>query len=253
MSSILPPPAPAYNPSPRPAFVPNEGRARVVVVLLIINAALSLLSAGTSALGLAYPVRADEEIADPITLVVALLQLGVGALQLVVFIATVVAFCLWLYRAYENLPAFGHARSEIKYSSGWAVGSFFVPIVLLVVPYRAMKELWVKSVPNIGKMFADLSPPAIFPLWWAVWLISGFANQLLFRLELQDAIDPKTSYMLGILLGLFDVLTSAAAIAVVREIQARQNESSKLVAPEDRSVPPPMPPTFEPPLQTQPT
>lgn len=239
-------PAPILN-----RYVPTEGRARLLIVLLILNAVVSLLSAGVSALGLLFPISETEEITDPVVLAVGLLQIGVALISIVVYIATAVVFLMWLYRAYENLPSFGVPRREIKYSSGWAVGSFFIPFVSLVVPYRAVKELWKKSVPNASRMFGDLSVPGYFPLWWAVWLISSIANQAHLRLEFREAITAETSYTLGIVIGLIDVLSAVLALMVVREIEKQQTESSKLLSQPQMDMQPPGPPVFEPPLSLE--
>ena len=149
-------------------------------------------------------------------------------MQVVVYVATIVAFLMWLYRSYENLPSFGVRRNNLKYSSGWAVGSFFVPFVSLVVPYRAVKELWNKSVPNSGEMFSDLGPPGFFPLWWAVWLVSNFANQIYLRLSWRGELTPETDAMLGVLTGILDILAAILALMVVREIDKQQTETREV-------------------------
>jgi hypothetical protein len=220
-----------------------------VSVLLIVNGLLSLASALLSLLALFFPQLVpidDEEINDPQVLAVAFLQLGLGLMQVAVYIVTIVAFLMWLYRSYENLPSFGVRRNNIKYSSGWAVGSFFVPFVSLVVPYRAMKELWNKSVPNSEEMFSDLGPPGFFPLWWAVWLVSNFANQLYFRLSWRGQLTAEVSATFGVLTGILDILAAILAIMVVREIDRQQTESAKLIPTRLMGSQPPPPPTLEP-------
>lgn len=173
------------------------------------------------------------------------MQLGVGLAQVVVYVATIVAFLMWLYRSYENLPSFGIRRNNIKYSAGWAVGSFFVPFVSLVVPYRAFKELWNKSVPNSGDMFSDLGPPGFFPLWWGVWLVSNFANQIYLRLSWRGELTPEVDATLGVVTGLLDILAAILALMVVREIDRQQTESAKLIPGELKSpYPPPPPPLY---------
>lgn len=103
-----------------------------------------------SAVELASPgdMFGDAETDDPLTLAWGLFAIGLALVEIVVYIATVVFFLMWVYRARENLTAFGVGKRQLQYSSGWAVGSFFVPFVNLVVPYRAMKELWQKSGPT---------------------------------------------------------------------------------------------------------
>lgn len=239
---------PPYNPHTFPhPYVSAHNRALIVSLLLMIGAALSLASMLFSLLELFFPhlVATDEEINDPQILLMALLQLGLGLLTVVVYIATIVFFLMWLYRSYENLPSFGVRRNTIKYTSGWAVGSFFIPFVSLVVPYRAVKELWIKSVPNSGDFFSDLGPPGFFPLWWAVWLVSNFANQIYFRVTWRAELTVETLAIMGLLTGLLDLLSAVLALMVVREIDRQQTESEKLIPREWSSSYPPPPPVLE--------
>ncbi|HKO99835.1 MAG TPA: DUF4328 domain-containing protein [Pyrinomonadaceae bacterium] len=194
-----------------------------------------------------YPqfTNSDEEITDPVTLAAALVVMGLALLEIAVYIATVVAFLMWLYRSYENLPSFGIRKGEIKYSSGWAVGSFFVPFVTLVVPYRAIKELWNKSVPNSGDFFRDLGPPGFFPLWWGFWLASNFANQIYLRLSWRGEMTPEVSSILGLVTSILDIVAAILAIMVVREIDRQQRESEKLIPSLYSNPQPPPPPVLE--------
>jgi hypothetical protein len=211
----------------------------------MLSAVVSLASLGLAVLQVFFPnLTTDEEISDAATLMVALMQLGIGLAQLVVYVATIVAFLMWLYRSYENLPSFGVSRNNIKYSSGWAVGSFFIPIVSLVVPYRAVKELWRKSVPNSGDMFGETEMPGFVPLWWGVWLVSNFANQIYFRLSWREELTPEVDGMFGIVTGLLDILAAILALMVVREIDRQQTESAKLIPGEAKSHYPPPPPLY---------
>jgi hypothetical protein len=49
----------------------------------------------------------------------------------------------WIYRAHANLR--DAEVEELNYSPGWSVACFFVPLVNLVVPFRAMRELHNRS------------------------------------------------------------------------------------------------------------
>lgn len=187
---------------------------------------------------------AEDEINDPELLIFGLLLLGLGLIQVAVYIATVVAFLMWLYRSYENLPNFCVRRNDIQYSSGWAVGSFFIPFVNLVVPYRAVKELWSKSVPNSLEMFSEPAPPPLFPLWWAAWLISNFANNIYLRFSWRGQLTPEVDATLGVFTGLLDILAAILAIMVVREIDKQQTESAKLIPRESMNPQLPPPPAF---------
>jgi len=218
----------------------------IVSILLVIGAVLSFLLLLISLLDLIFPgvIRGDDDSNNPVVILVGLLEVGLGLGTVLVYIATIVLFLMWLYRSYENLAAFGVAKRDLQYSSGWAVGSFFVPFVSLVVPYRAVKELWRKSVPHSTSMFSELSPPAFFPLWWAFWLLSNFANQIYFRLTMRGELGSQVEAILGILTGILDIFAAILAMTVVWEIYKQQTESSKLITRQEMNAQPPPPPEF---------
>ena len=53
------------------------------------------------------------------------------------------AFLLWLYRASRNLVDAG--VSDLRRSPAWTIASYFIPFVNLVVPFRAMREIYNRS------------------------------------------------------------------------------------------------------------
>jgi len=59
--------------------------------------------------------------------------------------ALAVAFLVWVHRVVKNLPALG--AHHMSYTPGWAVASFFIPIVCLYAPYQAIQEAWRASEP----------------------------------------------------------------------------------------------------------
>ena len=77
-----------------------------------------------------------------------------------------VAFSMWFYRAHENVLRSGSAR--ISRSSGWAVGSFFVPFVNWVVPCSAMLDVWNWSSAMDGEKRSRSS--ALVFVWWLTYL-----------------------------------------------------------------------------------
>ena len=224
-----------------------HGRAQTVVVLLTIDAILHFIALLTSGLELALPTAegVSETSDDPLVLLVGLLQIGVGLCQFLLYVATVVVFLMWLHRAYENLPAFGHWRSGIKFSSAWAVGSFFVPFVSLVVPYQAVKELWRKSEAASPLTFGESGPPSFFPLWWGFWIVSNIVSQISFRMSLAQKAPADITNIVAIASDLLSIPAALLALAVVRSIDRRQTEASREVSVQFPAPPSP-PPTFQP-------
>ncbi len=103
-------------------------------------------------------------------------QGAVSGLLLIAHIALVVAFCMWTYRASKNLQALEVGGR--RFSPGWAVGWWFVPIMNLIRPYQVTREIWRGSYPSVTRQDpqawqnAPLSP--ILGWWWGAWLASNF-------------------------------------------------------------------------------
>lgn len=234
-----------YTPTPtfQPKYISTHKRAQIVRILLMVGIVLSVLTLVFLLVEYAFPevTNFEEETPGAATLVFALFLLGLAFLEIGVYIVTIVFFLMWLYRSFENLPAFGVPRNSIKHSSGWAVGSFFIPFVSLVVPYRAVKELWNKSVPNSGTMFGDQSPPGFFPAWWAAWLLSNFASKAYLRFSFNDQLSPAADSIFGAVTSALSILAALLAIKVVGEIDKQQSESSKLLPHQFVSQEPPLP------------
>jgi uncharacterized protein DUF4328 len=181
-----------------------------------------------------------------------LLAFGIG-------IATTVVFLVWLYYASSNLPAFGYAPTEIKYSPGWAIGSFFVPFVNLVVPFLAISELWQKSdvveeTPGGSWQTGSIlttdrpqssGPPPFFPMWWLFWITSGFfANFAAINIFLRMSRTALAA--IGLLAGILRLAAAGLAIMVVREIDRRQTQASEKIPKISAGYPlPPPPPVFQ--------
>lgn len=77
------------------------------------------------------------------------------------FVGGAISVLAWMYCAYSNLPVLGARR--FRWSPGWAVGGWFVPIANLFIPYQTLRDLWSS---------ADERPS--LPLyWWVVWIIGN--------------------------------------------------------------------------------
>ncbi|MET0649388.1 MAG: DUF4328 domain-containing protein [Pyrinomonadaceae bacterium] len=234
-------------------FVSAHTRAMIVVALFAAYIVLAVFSAASSLLlFFTNPVilAAEEGMDEPLTLY-DLLQMLSGLGILLVFIVLVVFFLMWLHRVCKNLPALGNVKQRIEYSPGWAVGSFFVPFVNLVVPYKAVKEVWEKSDPAVrgeGNLTfsAPSSAPSLLLGWWIFWLVSNFASNLSWRLQGKEMTSESLNAVAGVDLvaNILSVIAAALAILVVRDIDRRQTERARHVS-YVGNLPPP-PPIFRP-------
>ena len=155
-------------------------------------------------------------------------------LILLVYIPTAVAFLMWMHRASRNLRALG-AHGQ-RFSPGWAVGWWFVPIMFFFLPYQAMAEIWRGSDPNqveeddLGWFdWRDRSVSSLLGWWWGLWIVSDLLG--LATRGFGADIVPTSTDLTWMLIG--DALTIAAgvlAILVVRRITDRQDEKMRRVA-----------------------
>ena len=217
------------NPSPlTPQYNPAQTLARIVRLLLVVVAivsGLSLISSGVAFL--LPPFTGEEEFGENLGgLALALLDLGIALASFLVYLASAIFFLVWLYRSYRNLPAFGTPARNLNYSPGMAVGSFFIPFVNLVLPYRAVRDLWRNSLPADEAFLGPTSPPSWFPLWWFFWLMSGFVSNLYLRLLASNRVDSTTVDLIGVVSDALTIIAAVFAIAVVAEIDQRQAETS---------------------------
>jgi hypothetical protein len=230
-------------PSPNSApFNSAHFRARIVKILLIVGAIASGISLLAEALSLAVPpLSEDQELGDNMMgAAIGLVILLISILEFIIYVTTVVFFLMWFHRAYKNLRAFNSA-SRLDHSPGWAVGSFFVPFVNLIVPYRAAKEIWQKSWPAEEALLSAPNPPASFPIWWTFWLLTSFAGNLSLRLSFNENVAESTATIVSIVASALSIIAAAFAYLVVDAIDKRQEETSRKVNLERPSGPPPPP------------
>lgn len=223
-------------------YASAHNRARLLTILLIAGVVISVLTIPSHILDLYVdPLADNQEISDNPMGFLALALTGVlGLATIAVYIATVVVFLMWLYRVSNNVAAFG---KRTQHSSGWAVGSFFVPIMNLFVPYQAVRDIWNKSEPTgADTTMHSYSPPGYFPAWWGFWIASNIVSNAYFRMTLAEAPMEATA-MVGILSEALSIVAAFFAIQVVKEVDRRQEERARNL---QQAFPaPPPPPAFE--------
>jgi hypothetical protein len=148
-------------------------------LLLLIGAGWELLSLLSSLLQLNFLSQAQHTTAEASGN--DLREALTGVVQLILYIVTAIVFGRWIYRAHKNLPELG-AR-YLRITPGWAVGSFFVPLLNLWVPYQAMRDLAkASSLPRRWELEAT-SPPIL--IWWILWVIVQFLGNATLRMQTQ--------------------------------------------------------------------
>jgi hypothetical protein len=229
-----------------------SGHPRALLTILLLGAGatcttLSLIVNATMA-GMLWgeaDLSAPYEFGESMT---ELLYVGVALLQFVVFIATAVAFLLWLHRAYRNLPALGATRLDT--TPGWAVAYFFIPFVNLVKPFQVVREIWRESRrgaeggENFGGVSSRTGTPALIGWWWAFWIIANVVGRVSDRAAVTAGTIEGMLLASWITIGsdaLF-VIAAVLAILVVKRIdEMQETEFGQMAA----QSPPPPPDSFD--------
>jgi len=221
----------AAEPGARPVipYATARTRARWVVGFLAVILLGNLVSVGSSWLqiDLLERMKVGNFTADE-THWNDLREGIIGVVLLGVSIGAMIFFLMWFHRAHRNLRSLG--VTDLRFSSGWAIGWWFIPIFSLFRPYQVMKEIWQGS--NPATMPGETENPwprpslALIGWWWALFLIMGFAGQISFRLAANAKSIEELVAASWVDIGdcLITVLAALLAILVVRRVTANQDE-----------------------------
>jgi hypothetical protein len=86
-------------------------------------------------------------------------------------IVAAILFLVWFYRAYRNLLRLG--MPDPRFSLGWAVGGWFIPIFNLIRPKSIANDVWKGSAAAAAGDLGGWRSAPIAKLvhwWWGVWI-----------------------------------------------------------------------------------
>ena len=149
---------------------------------------------------------------DPIQGVVGMLQAGLD-------FVTGIVFLKWVYRAYRNIQGFG--AEGLRFSPGWAVGYYFVPILNLVRPVQVMSEIW--RVSQDPQNWLQRRGSWLIGTWWALFLLCSIATHASLELASDQWLLAAISAIAG------DFFSVPLSIVVLRLITDIYNHQKKLV------------------------
>lgn len=174
-------------------------------------------------------------------------QSFVATANLPVYLITAIFFLIWLNKANKNLTPLG--ADYLEFTSGWAVGWWFIPFANLVKPFQVVKEVWRESDPEVAESSGFLSnvaggAPGYIALWWGLWIASNVANNI--AASTSQATSSESVQLSGAVFvasGSLGVAAAVLAIMVVRDITQRQELRFARIGMRRNQGPPP-PPVF---------
>lgn len=150
----------------------------------------------------------------------------VAIVYLACLIPLAILFMRWIYVAKKDLRELG-VRST-KFTPGWSVGWFFVPIANLWKPYQAMAETFRASDPQRMAHSDWRNAPVgiVVKLWWFLWifgvLVAYVSSGMLGRAETVEEFEAATNAQ--IVSSIVVAASTVTAIGLVRAICARRGE-----------------------------
>ena len=213
----------------RGEYRPAGGLALAVKVLLALGLLLSFVSLGSDYLQYILATRLVARVEVPMAELDSndTRQQILGIIHLLNFIITAIVFVIWFHRAHANLEPLG--TRNLTYTSGWAAGCWFVPIMNLFRPVQIAQEIWRHSAPSPtdgeNVQIEASGNSALIGFWWGAWIISNVIGQITMRMTLAvNSPESLQAATVGSMVAeVASILAAALALAVVAAIDARQS------------------------------
>ncbi|HRE01676.1 MAG TPA: DUF4328 domain-containing protein [Ilumatobacteraceae bacterium] len=168
---MAPPPGyVGYGAAPTPGYgqyrrIGGQAKAlRVLLAIFVVASVISLaLLPSAKSKALAYvngtgSLSDYEDALGPWSLANSL----VGG----VTVAIAVLVMIWMNRMTKNLQLIGRVGT---WTPGWAIGGWFLPPVLFVIPYLMLRDLWKGSDPQSQPNWRSNPVAPIVHVWWALY------------------------------------------------------------------------------------
>ncbi len=209
----------AFRPAPQP-LRPNAKRAEYTIGFLWIALTVHILAFGSGYLqfSLLSRVNSGEGITTFSAQLNDMREQLVRLLQVAVAVVTGILFIRWFRRAYFNL----HQKADnLSHTDGWAAGAWFVPFINLGRPYHIMQELFVESrrlLQNEDQVVPQSLTTRKIGFWWALWLGSGFFNNIFYYLvrEAASVNDYRWATALSMTANVCSIVAAVLAIRIVK-------------------------------------
>lgn len=164
------------------------------------------------------------------------------------FLASIVFFLIWEFRAFKNLSPLRAQNPE--FTPGWAVGWWFIPFANLVKPYQAMSDLWNESDADFdaenGFLSASVGAPGMLGLWWALFIVSNILLRISSALSDGEASEVGAAFAAVFLVAnIIRGVDAFLIIKIIRDITRNQDLRFERLSESGGSNAPPPPPQFE--------
>ncbi|MDX1920795.1 MAG: DUF4328 domain-containing protein [Candidatus Caenarcaniphilales bacterium] len=165
------------------------------------------------------------------------LIVGLTALfQLILSVVTLIFGARFLYFAHKNIRE-NLKADKLKFTPGWVIGWYFIPVANLWKPFQAMKELW-RASKNQKDWWTSEFTSALLPWWWTLWIIGTAADRASFRLSLKAKYVNEliTSNLVTLTSDIFQIPLTILFFMIVQRVYAMQMESLKRIEANEQEI-----------------
>ena len=158
-------------------YAAGRRRRHVTVVLYAASAAFSLIQivvvmmvGDSGGQNLAGELVGDRAVWEQLSLIDAFIEM-----------MAMIMLSIWSYRAYRNLTAL--VGEPLRFTPGWVVGYWYIPVVSLFRPVQAINDIWRLSSREQSEPSVWSTPPFVIALWlcWLsagiIWIIIGWVME----------------------------------------------------------------------------
>lgn len=230
----VPPPPGIHGPmSSAATFQDPSSLGTLTIVLLLVNVAMAfvLLISTVAEVRLIERAQTSGNISFEEAERNDNRQRALAGASTLAFVAAGIVWLVWLHRAHSNLDALG--VRDLRFTHGWAVGGFIVPVLNLVRAPQVMSELLRASDPSGGATEWKTKPtPQVVVAWWATYLagfivrqvsVLAFRNGTIDQLLLSDRIVLGTQVLIAI--------SGVLAVTMVRRVVTAQRARAAALQP----------------------
>ncbi len=141
-----------------------------------------------------------------------------SAVYMIVVVTTGILVLVWIHRANYNARQLGAA--DMRFTPGWSVAWYFIPVAWFWKPYQVMREIWQASVSPADWKQQASSP--LLPWWWGLWIlyvIGGSIAGYIAGFTGAETVESAIDISVAIVLIVSPVLVLLAIIRRVHQMQ----------------------------------
>jgi hypothetical protein len=157
----------------------------------------------------------------------SLISGSLGIISALALFAAAAVFIVWLWRVRWNAEMF--CRGEHRFTRGWVLGCWLVPVVNLWYPKQVVDDIVAASDPRTDPhtpALKDIPGTQLVWAWWLTWVIGLVSGNIVQRGVLAGASqlgDLRTNVILSTVSALFTTGAAVLAVILIQRIDELQS------------------------------